>query len=442
MTHKSLLANTIEGLRLALRAGNVSFEEACELQHQRFAEMAQSYGCVIRQIDEPWSRDLPFAGVGVAHKDIFEQDGYLPGLGRDRGSPDPAATLAAAPAALRASGMTQLGTLSMAEDACSATAYTRKLPVPLNPVDQTLAVGGSSSGSAVAVACGMVYASLGTDTAGSVRIPSMTCGVMGLKTTHALVDRTGMTIVCPSLDSIGVLARSSSDLRSVINILAPALPNGSERRLRVGHWDAFDAMGSGAGEIAELVRCCFAQYSDKEVQGVMPHFECASHHVQVMMSSEVASTQSERIRADLACEEVRQLGLTGRALPADFYRQSCLQRPGRLQMFLDEVFGDIDVLMLPLQLQPLPRTDQVYPGAEAFSVSASLSMHRMCGWINYLGLPALAMPIGRDCNGRSVSIQMVARPRHELSLLQVGELIQNDLYGPDGIVPCEFKQEE
>jgi len=77
-----------------------------------------------------------------------------------------------------------------------------------------------------------------------------------------------------------------------------------------------------------------------------------------------------------------------------------------------------------------------------FNVTASLAMHRMCGWINYLGLPAFAMPIGRDSQGRPVSIQLVARPRHELLLLALGQQIQFDLYGTNGIVPFAPQHKE
>ena len=429
------LPNTIDGLLHSLGSGEMSFERACELQRERFVLGAPIFGCVIRHMVEPWQQGMTYSGVGVAHKDIFDQEGYLPGLGRDLGHAHAGTHLARAPTLLRNQGMHQLGTLCMAEDACSATAFTRNVPTPVNPLDPNLAVGGSSSGSGVAVASGMVYASLGTDTAGSVRIPAMTCGVMGLKTTHALVDRRGLSLVCHGLDSIGVLGRSVSDIGHVLGLLAPDLTKVPDQALRVSYWNAFDDLQTGQSDIEERVLRCFNAYGRPGAAQVRRHFDLASHHVQVMMSTEVARSQKSRIVLGQACEEVRQLGMIGMALPESFYHESVTQRPQALQQFLDEVMADTDVLMLPLQLQSLADVSEVYPGGKNFNVTASLAMHRMCGWINYLGLPALAIPIGQDSRGRPVSIQLVARPRHELLLLALGQKIQSDVYGTNGIVP-------
>lgn len=429
------LPNTIDGLLHSLGNREMTFEQACELQRERFVLGAQIFGCVVRHIVEPWQQAMTYSGVGVAHKDIFEQDGYLPGLGRDLGHAHADTHLARAPSLLRKQGMHQLGTLCMAEDACSATAFTRSVPTPVNPLDPNLAVGGSSSGSGVAVASGMVYASLGTDTAGSVRIPAMTCGVMGLKTTHALVDRRGLSLVCRGLDSIGVLGRSVSDIGHVLRLLAPDLIKVPDQALRVSYWNAFDDLQTGQSDIEELVLRCFSAYGKPGAAQVRKHFELASHHVQVMMSTEVGRSQKSRIVQGQACEEVRQLGMIGMVLPESFYHQSVIQRPRALQQFLDDVMADTDVLMLPLQLQSLADVSEVYQGGKNFNVTASLAMHRMCGWINYLGLPALAIPVGLDSRGRPVSIQLVARPRHELLLLALGQKIQLDIYGTNGIVP-------
>ncbi|AWB33712.1 amidase [Orrella marina] len=439
------LPNTIDGLLRALRQGDLTCAQARASQRERFMLGAQTFAGVVRHVVEPWQPGLPFSGVAVAHKDIFEQDGYCPGLGRDGGQVCTGKVLANAPARLRAQGFHQLGTLSMAEDACSATAFTRRLPVPVNPLDPRLAVGGSSSGSAVAVASGMVYASLGTDTAGSVRIPSMTCGVMGLKTTHGLIDREGMPLLCPSLDSIGVLARAVEDLGHVLEVLVPSLER-HDPNVSVSYWDAFETLGTGHEPVAQVVRDCWSEFaqplSAERQRRVTQCFEQASHHVQIMMSTEVGQGQMERIRRDLACDEVRQLGMLGQALPVLFYEQSRAQRGELLQQFVESAFADADVLMLPLQLQSIPDVDEVYPGGARFSANASLAMHRMCGWINYLGLPALAMPVGTDNKGLPVSLQMIARPCHEWQLLEVGQRIQNELYGRDGIVPRTPQQKE
>ena len=96
---------------------------------------------------------------------------------------------------------------------------------------------GRSSGSAVAVAGGLAYGSLGTDTAGSVRIPAATCGLVGLKTTHGLIPTGGLFPLAPSLDGIGILARTAADARQLLRPLAPALSEPARpQRPRVRAW--------------------------------------------------------------------------------------------------------------------------------------------------------------------------------------------------------------
>src|SRR5690606_17792408 len=116
---------------------------------------------------------------------------------------------------------TTLAAVGMAEFACGATGENPHLPRPVNPVDPLAAVGGSSSGSGVAVAAGLCYASLGTDTAGSVRIPAATCGIVGFKPGRDVLPNTGTHPLAPSLDTVGVLARSARDAAQVFAAMLP-----------------------------------------------------------------------------------------------------------------------------------------------------------------------------------------------------------------------------
>ena len=109
-------------------------------------------------------------------------------------------------------GALNLGALAMAEHACGATAENPHAPALMNPLDSAAAVGGSSSGSAVAVAAGLCPASLGTDTAGSVRMPAATCGLIGLKPNAC--PRKAWPLA-PTLDTVGVIARDALDAASV-----------------------------------------------------------------------------------------------------------------------------------------------------------------------------------------------------------------------------------
>ena len=131
------------------------------------------------------------AGVPLAHKDAFDTGLHAPRLGGPRatGEPRPAASVLRR---LAGHGALNLGALAMAEHACGATAENPHAPTLMNPLDSAAAVGGSSSGSAVAVAAGLCPASLGTDTAGSVRMPAATCGLIGLKPTPGRLSAQGV----------------------------------------------------------------------------------------------------------------------------------------------------------------------------------------------------------------------------------------------------------
>lgn len=435
----SILPNTIEGLRRALRAGDVTLPEAIRAQQQRFQVLGASTRCVVTELTPhslESSANAALSGVALAHKDIFDLSGWRPGLGRDRGALTPGLIQAAVLSRLDEAGAINLGTLAMAEDACSATGQTDHLPTPLNPLGHDLAVGGSSSGSAVAVASGMVYASLGTDTAGSVRIPAMTCGVMGLKTTHGLIDRQGMTLLSPSLDSIGLLARSVDDLSCVLGLLAPELAWHSAVSTglpRMGYWLENTEVDS---YVRNVIGPVMAHYSQRHIEiGTLERR--ASALQELMMAFEVGQTHRKRIANGLACRQVMGLGSFGLTVPQSWWVQALSQRVECLAAFVDAVFGEVDVLLAPLQTGVLPKTFEVYLGQPGFESAKLLGLHRYAGWVNYLGLPALCLPVGFGPDGLPVSIQLISKPFHEPHLLLAARQIQTDLHGEHGIMPTQ-----
>lgn len=440
----SPLPNTIEGLHQALRDRAISFDDAMQWQHSRFRAFAASLRAVTFEAEavDPghFVAQQPLSGVAMAHKDIFDLPGRAPGLGRDQGHQDPARQLAFALRAMSEAGAPNFGALTMAEDACSATGHTRHLPVPLNPIDRRLAVGGSSSGCAVAVASGMVYASLGTDTAGSVRMPAMTCGVMGLKTTHDLVCRQGMAALSPTLDSIGVLARSTQDLALVLEVLVKASSNqGHSCNLtscdrepsRIGYW--LDGLALD-DQVLPVLENVMHTYGTVSLQ-LGEHEQRASLLQQLVMAYETGQTHRDRIANGLACKEVVDLGTLGLGMPREWYLDALKMRAACLQAFVQDVMATVDVLILPLQVASLPMAAEVYPGGESFDASKLLALHRFTGWLNYLGLPALSLPVGKDSQGLPVSVQLVARPYGERQLLALARRMQFDIHGEQGILP-------
>ena len=432
---KRLLPNTIEGLQDALARGEVSLEHAWRAQVDEFALAGKLTRCVTDYFDVPKPTGAlgSLDGVGLAHKDIFSLQGREPGLGRDHGHPDQAAVDASAVARLKHLGALNLGALTMAEDACAATGETANLAIPLNPLGADIAVGGSSSGSGVAVAAGMVYGSLGTDTAGSVRIPAMTCGVMGLKTTHGLVDRRGMFKLAPSLDSIGFLARSVGDLSLLLAAFEP-MPSSTNRpsqTLNVGYWLEGTQMSSDVSCIVEPI---MLEYGTTGLHLNLQE-KRASAWLEVVMAYEIGQTHRARIAQGTACQQVVDVGTYGLSISPVWHQHALRERPKCLKAFVDVAFASCDVVLMPLQVDSLPRVDEVYLTGESFSAAKLLGLHRYCGWINYLGLPSLAIPVGYDDEGLPVSIQIVGRPFHEADVLVIGRQIQHDIHGENGIEP-------
>jgi aspartyl-tRNA(Asn)/glutamyl-tRNA(Gln) amidotransferase subunit A len=431
------LPDSIAGLHQALLDGQWSFADACSYQTTRFDRLApitQAVSARLPAVPTKFDAAKPLSGAVLAHKDIFDLTGRHPGMGRDRGGVDRARVNAPVLQSLEDAGALNLGTLVMAEDACAAVAQTAHLPTPVNPLGEQLAVGGSSSGSAVAVASGMVFASLGTDTAGSVRIPAMTCGVMGLKTTHGLIDRQGMQLLCPTLDSIGVLSRSIDDMSRIMRVLTPQLPWQREvasQTLSTGFW----LEGATLDESVSAVVAPMMRARGQHALNLARHEQRASALQHLIMAYEVGQTHQARIASGQACQQVTSLGTVGLSIPRAWWLSALRLREQYLREFIEDAFARADVLLLPLQVAPLPTVQEVYQGNPGFEVAKLLALHRYCGWLNYLGLPALAIPVGHDQSGLPVSIQLVAKPFHEPQLLALGQDIQNEIYGKQGIMP-------
>ncbi|WP_338881222.1 amidase [Achromobacter veterisilvae] len=429
----------IAALRAALLRGDVGLGDA--LSRQRAAFAADSRHSAVSVFAPPKQLpdlSLPLAGVGLAHKDIFMLPGRAPGCGTDRAAsasrrPGPAATLIRR---LDAAGSQPLAALAMAEHACGATGENPNYPLPLNPVDARAAVGGSSSGSAVAVAAGLCYGSLGTDTAGSVRIPAATCGILGLKPTRGLLPAHGIAPLAPSLDTAGILARDAADAALILeNLVAPA----QARRLFP---QGAGALAGPPGKIDWRVAACWehpnpAVQLDAEVrdalQGLVDALPAGTVQAPValaglpawsrladtLLHAEAAATHQAALReeAPALTPLTRTVALAGAALPAVWYLDALRQRGAHARQFIAQALRRADLLLTPALPRGVPDWPQVLTGGEAFEPRRLLDMFCWMSFVNYLGLPAIVFPIGLDGRKRPISIQAIARPGQEARLL-------------------------
>jgi aspartyl-tRNA(Asn)/glutamyl-tRNA(Gln) amidotransferase subunit A len=376
----------------------------------------------------------PLSGIALAHKDIFAIAGQQAGCGRGQ-PPDPVADRDAdVLTRLAQAGAVNLAALSMAELACGSTGESPWSPRPVNALSIDAVVGGSSGGSAAAVASGLCYASLGTDTAGSVRIPAATCGLIGLKPTWDAISRQGVHPLAPSLDTVGVLARTVADAALVYacaaHTVAPELTAAATTPYGIAEWLSAPRPLRIAthlppappdDEVISTLQAFITRASgDHSVHAVdLPQLDALSRLAHVVLHFEAAAAHRALLQdadAQLGAS-ARAVLIPGAALPEAWYHDALAQRGPRLQAFVDTVFADADILLVPALPRPVPDWDTVTPGTPGFDVHQLLALHRWMPFVNYLGLPALVFPIGHDRRGRPVTAQAVARPHAEAVLL-------------------------
>lgn len=441
------LPPTLVALQTAIRDRRIGIADALAAQVARLIALDNATHCVVEAL--PVAAETvaagPLAGVALAHKDIFMLHGRTPGCGADRGHVNASSAAAPVIEQLAGAGAAQLATLMMAPYACGSTAenpyFNERL---VNPLAAAAVVGGSSSGSAVAVAAGLCYGSLGTDTGGSVRIPAATCGVLGLKTTAGLLSSVRVMPLAPSLDTVGLLVRTADDAAAMLDVLAPQLAGdaraASDENLRIGarlhltqladdvactlvdfaqsvgaHAVADGAIADGISELTELTRLALT----------VLHVEAARTHGYLLQHQQLPSS-------------VSALVLPGLAIPGDWYAGALASRPNWARTFAARYFSGCDVLLLPALPEVVPEWDLVDTRSTAFQSGKLLDLHRFMGFVNYLGFPALVCPVATDSRGLPICVQALARPFNEHALLRFAKKAARLQFDNDGFPAPRF----
>jgi len=396
----------------------------------------------------------PLHGIPVAVKDAFD----IRGVRTTAGSKviDYVATEdAAAVQALEAAGAVIMGKLNQHELSYGITSNNPHFGAVRNPWDSERIPGGSSGGSAAAVAADLVFATLGTDTGGSIRIPASYCGVVGLKPTFGRISRFGVLPLAPSLDHVGVLARNVRDTAAVFKALVsydPRDPSSSRhpvvaytpqdnvtlQGLRLGFPEKFfferldpDVDSAVRGAIAR------AEALGAEIKPVrLPDIQAINAIGYIILLSEAAAILEPHIedRKRLGADVLSLLD-QGRCLPAvDYVNAQRLRR--KLQLEFAKVWDEVDCLMTPTTPNTAPRIGdelvRVRDGEQDVRVVAT----RLVRAFNVLGLPALSMPCGLSSQGLPIGLQLVAAPFQESALLQLGAILEDGGIG----IPPSFAQ--
>jgi aspartyl-tRNA(Asn)/glutamyl-tRNA(Gln) amidotransferase subunit A len=382
------------------------------------------------------------AGIPLAHKDMFYRAGKVSNCGSKIRRGWVAPSTSAALERLAAAGALQIGTLNMAEFAYGPTGHNEHWGDCRNPWDVKRIPGGSSSGSGAAVAARLVFGALGSDTGGSVRLPAALCGVTGLKTTLGRVSRHGAMPLSHSLDTIGPLARSAEDCALLYREIAgfdpcdsttsrePVLADVAQpaRGLRIGissAWLESQAHPEVAAAVREAARLMGTLgMTVKEV--APPELDPLVTHGMVVMQAEASAQHARWMRerpGDFG-SAVRARLEPGYAIPATAYLESLRLRTPFLEKFCAATLGEVDAFLLPVLNILAPTLEQTGAsgGAEMRKVIAELTP--LTRWVNYLGVPALALPGGFDTQGMPIGLQLVARPFGEQTLLRIGHAYQ------------------
>jgi aspartyl-tRNA(Asn)/glutamyl-tRNA(Gln) amidotransferase subunit A len=382
----------------------------------------------------------PLHGVPLAPKDMFNIAGRPMRYGsRVRGEYVPSTT-ATVIERLDFAGAINLGALNMAEFALGPTGHNAIWGDCRNAIDPQYMAGGSSSGSGAAVGSGAVYAALGSDTGGSVRIPAAANGVVGLKPTYGRIPRDGSMKLTPSIDVPGPLTRTVRDCARMLSVLAGHCardPLSSQRPpedyeaqltrgvagLRIGIPKNYfnESLADDVGAAMEASLAALQAQGARLVEVQVPDVEAMSELSRAIVYAEATALHGAwlRSRAEVYSPQVRVRASTGLAIPASIYLEALLLRIPLLRRFVGEVFGRCDVLHTATLPIPVPRLAEVDAGAgpELWRILSLLV--RCTAPVNYLGLPALAVPAARTRNGLRASVQLIGRPFAEGMLLRV-----------------------
>jgi aspartyl-tRNA(Asn)/glutamyl-tRNA(Gln) amidotransferase subunit A len=342
---------------------------------------------------------------------------------------------------LKAAGAVITGKLTTMEFACGMPDPSKPFPIPRNPWDTATWPGGSSSGTGAGVAAGLFLAGIGTDTAGSIRIPAAFCGVSGLMPTIGRVPTAGCVPLGYSLDHIGPLARSARDCGAILAAIAGDDPrdpysvdrpapdylaglDGSLAGLRIGV-DRGSTLGgplddpAAAGVFdaavdvlrslgASVVDCSIPFYGEAVVtQWVTMVCEALAYH-----RNDLQDRWEEYFAGTRA-----MIGLGAVFSGADYVQAQRVRRVA--QRGLAGLFADVDLIATPANTAGAP----TYEAIERVGIGGLLATLHTPYW-DAVGNPALVVPIGFTAAGLPLSLQLGARPFDERLLIRAGDAYQ------------------
>lgn len=359
------------------------------------------------------------SGPRVAVKDIIDIEG-VPTTAGCRALADtarPAATDAACLAGARAADARFVGKTNLHELAMLPLGTNSWFGTPVNPLDPDLIPGGSSSGSAVAVATGEADVALGTDTGGSIRVPSACCGTAGLKTTYGRIPLAGVYPLAPSLDSVGPMSSTIAGLTLGMQLLEPGFtpaPSAATTvgRIRTaGHPEIEAAIDAALREAGFEVVSIDWEGLATGAQAFMGIYFAEMWETDGHLAQENPDSIGVDVATALALAEGAREGLATALEAAEATRRSTMQLLDRCE-----------ILALPtLPIFP-PRLDAITPDT-LFGICTDITAHLVA--FNVAGVPCTAQPVPTASGGLPASLQLVGRPNSEELLLTTAQQVES-----------------
>lgn len=367
----------------------------------------------------------PLTGLTLAVKDIFDVAGYPTGCGNPQKLAEAAPAAATAPAVqkLLDAGARFVGKTQTEELAFSMLGQNVHFPRPVNPAAPGRVTGGSSSGSAAAVAGGLADIATGSDTGGSIRAPASFCGLVGLRTTHGAISLKGTMPLAPSFDTFGWFARDIEIYEKVGEVLLLGGGGTLDRPLRI---EALDTLLMGPEEVAEYARLA-SLVADvlgrtREIAAPPQSIDAlywATRKLQAREAWDAHGAWIEQPGRKLG-EAVFQRFLFGKSVSdEDVKRESEIR--AAFTAWLRDLLADDGILVMPTVPCPAPGSDA---GSQVFSDFREQAIRLLC-WSGLSGFPQITLPLGTVADA-PFGISLLGPAGSDFALIATGKAIMQN----------------
>ena len=467
---------TITELTTALRNKEFSSEELVRFYLQRCETFNPELNCYISLLPDQAIKQAkladkrlqsgdagPLAGVPLAHKDIFCTKGIATSCGSKMLANFVAPYDATVVSRLNQAGMVTLGKTNMDEFAMGSSSETSFYGAVTNPWDKTRVAGGSSGGSAAAVAARLVPVATGSDTGGSIRQPASLCGITGLKPTYGRISRYGMIAYASSLDQGGPLAQSAADAALILNAMAGFDPRDSTSVDQPAEDYTANLNESLAGLTIGLAKEFFDERLDNNIKNIiqtgirkledlgasrkeieLPNSKLSVPVYYVIATAECSSNLARydgvrfgyrcqhpkhwadlyfRSRGEAFGKEVKRRIITGTyVLSAGYYDAYYLKAQKIRRLIRDDfsrALAQVDVIIGPTAPRPAFKLDELINDPISMYLSDIYTVS-----VNLTGLPAISIPAGFTHEGLPIGMQIIGNYFTESRLLNIAHRFQ------------------